>query len=517
MSDYEKNQGNNENSGIAATEHYSRDNQINESNINSYESAFSKFKSFVSNYDLKEKGIKLAKYTAFGALGLAAGLLIGYCSGDRTSFDAISREEPQAVIREVTDDESRDEFVRLHDDSIEQIVDELSQRMEDDRYQRETREPVREQIQPQQKKEYEEPRREEERIEEYTRTPSALTSINDLISNPNYFQGNGELNATIKYHENGSLITRYMTNLTEQDIKNLFKLYEETATFYDDGTININDETGQIGRFRVINMPMGDGNVRVLNPGYVNDENSKNLELLLSQTRNVELDSEGKIATESRNYRLNDSGFSEGSIIFADLEERENISDLSEEFTWNIKDSSKSVESSYSSMLNLQNQGYRTILSFPESGRGKIIQTNSSLITMPSFSATRIGEGDNAIFKDYQPIVEDIKTESRIESSRERSPKTPERDPRRPEPSDPRSPETDGPDRTPSGPGFTDDAQGPTDRNRDGSSSPRDGMGGLPNEGPRDVTRDRDTRSTPSERDQGNDRRDAVNRPVRRR
>ena len=492
MAKYKKNQENNESSNMAATRHYSRDdNNIDDLNITSYNSTFDKFKNFVNNYNIRDSGKKIAKYAAFGALGLGAGLLFGYCSGDRTSFEKRNGEEPQPIIREINNDESNDKIIRLHDESIEQIVDEMSQRMEDNQYKRET-------TQPSQPK---------ERIEEYTRTPSTLTSINDLISNPHFFQGNGELNATIKYHEDGSLITRYMTNLTEQDIKNLFKLYEETATFYDDGTVEVNDDTGKIERFRIVDMPMGDGNVRILNPGYVNEDNSKNLELLLSQTRTAKLNSEGRVASESRDYRLNDNGFSEGSIIFADLEGRENISEVSDEFAWNIGDSNKSVESAYNSSVDLQSQGYRTIISFPESGRGKIVQTNSSLITMPSFTATRIGEGDNAIFKEYQPSTDVIRTES----SRERTSRDSDRDSRTPE----REPRT--PDKTPSGPGFSDDAQGPTDRTRDGSSSSRDGMGGLPNEGPRDVTRDRDTRSTPSERDQGNDRRDAVNRPVRRR
>ncbi len=327
-------------------------------------------------------------------------------------------------------------------------------------------------------------------------TVPEITSIDDFLDNSRFFDGRGELDATIMYHEGDKVVSRDLYGLGAQDVKRIFKFFDEQAIFYDDGSSDIES---RIKEYRDVIMPISGDNLRTLNPTYGSEENSGNLEKNLSTRRVTVLDEDGRAMAEAKDYRLDAQGLSEGMRIFAD--DRENINDISERFPeWQINDRYAGVERAYNTMVAKQEEGYRTVLSFPTDGRGKAVQVRGDTFVSPSFTATRIGQPDESRFIEYEPEAPEAPSHEPSRESRlplERRP-------------------YDSPERsTPSRPEFSDDAQGPTDRPHGDRDLDRDGMGGEPSRGPRDITRDRGTRSTPSSRDQGNDRRDAVDRPVR--
>ncbi|MFP4117894.1 MAG: hypothetical protein ACLFTR_03135 [Candidatus Woesearchaeota archaeon] len=313
-----------------------------------------------------------------------------------------------------------------------------------------------------------------------------INNIDDLLADDNHFKRDGELNVTLKYHEDGNIAARELYGLGEQDMEKLFQFYEGTGTFYNDGTAELERE---IDSYRTVSMPVSDGELHVVNPGYDSQDKSTNLEKILARRRTVELDDEGQIVSETEGYRLDDEGLSEGMLIFAD--DDENITELSNRFSeWEISDTRISEESTYSMMIRRQDEGYKTVISIPQDGRGAIIQAQEDISITPSVEATRIGGGDETVFNDYEP------EESR-EPSRTDKP-SPER----------RRDSRDSGDRDS---GFSGDAQGPTDR-PSGRDNTDDGMGGRPSSSPREITGDRETRD--NSRDQGNDRRESVDRRV---
>ncbi len=420
--------------------------------------------------------------TAAAAI-LGGGILFRYCTSDLAQY----RREDRDITREAVVDDENDndisERVINENDHIEDDTDENDVAYEPQEPERE----VEERYEPEDRYDPAVSEREPELEERYEPAieRTRIDTLEGFLESDAYLRGDGELDATLKYNKDGKVITRDLYGLDESDLRNILNLYESTAEFYDDGHVVTERD---ISSFREVRMPMSQGELRTYNPGHVSDEDSLNLEKMISLREMIRKDHSGEEISREEMPKVDDDGLAEGLRILADGDE--GIAELVERYRqWNIEDAEMSTESTYMTLVRLQESGYNITISLPEKLGSKIIASENDIDVMPGTDYTRVGEGD---ITSYEKEAEPEERETR--ESRERSHTRPERD-----------------ERETSQPGFSDDAVGPSDRPHGREPSSDDRMGGRPSAGPRDITRDRDTRDS-SSRDQGNDRRDAVDR-----